>query len=81
MEFNRFDIAVAYYLYFSHYYDGMWSREYERLCKMCRWFRPNPLLTLESLNKDDYIGARYVFINLLERNGENLPEELQNVEV
>lgn len=77
MEFNRFDIAIGWYLYLSHYYDGMWSKEYERLCKLLKRFKPAPSLCLEDLNLDENFGARYVFINILERKGLPLPEELK----
>jgi hypothetical protein len=44
MEFNRIDIAEAYYLFFAHYHGGQWSTEYKRLSKMSRWFKPRPML-------------------------------------
>jgi hypothetical protein len=49
MYFNRFDIAEAWYLALTHCYDGMWSREYARLCKLQRIFKPCPSLSVDTL--------------------------------
>ena len=50
MYFDRFDICEAWFLALSHCHGGQWSREYERLCKMRRYFRPSPLLSVDSLS-------------------------------
>lgn len=39
MYFDKFDICEAYYLWLSHHYNGMFSKEYERLCKMDKYFK------------------------------------------
>jgi hypothetical protein len=50
MYFDRFDICEAYYLALSHCHGGQWSREYERLCGLMRYFKPSPMLSVESLS-------------------------------
>ena len=50
MYFDRFDICEAYYLALSQCHGGQWSREYERLCKLSRIFKPSPYLSVESLS-------------------------------
>lgn len=47
--FDRFDICEAWYLALCHCHGGQWSKEYARLCKMQSYFRPSPLLSVESL--------------------------------
>ena len=55
--FDRFDIAEAYYLALSACHGGQWSREYARLSRMHRYFRPSPMLSIDSLNEN----AREIF--------------------
>lgn len=50
MYFDRFDICEAWYLALSHCHGGQWSREYARLCAMQRYFRPSPMLSVETLS-------------------------------
>jgi len=50
MYFDRFDICEAYYLAFSHCHGGQRSREYARMCAMARYFRPSPMLSVDSLS-------------------------------
>jgi hypothetical protein len=50
MYFNRFDIAEAWFLALSHCHGGQWSREYARLCKLMRSFKPSPLLSVDTLS-------------------------------
>ena len=67
MEFNRFDIAEAWYLALSHCHDGQWSKEYKRLSRMSSYFTPSPLLSVERLNDN----ARAIYanaVNTIERN-------------
>jgi len=53
--FDRFDICEAYYLYFCDWHSGQWSKEYARLCKMQKYFKPSPLLrTIEDLTENGY---------------------------
>lgn len=49
MHFDRFDIAEAYYLALSDCHSGQWSKEYSRLCKMQKYFKPRITLSVESL--------------------------------
>ena len=48
-HFDRFDIAEAYYLYLSATHRGMFSPEYQRLCKLMRRFKPRPDLRPDTL--------------------------------
>ena len=50
MYFDRFDICEAWFLALSHCHKGQWSQEYARLCKMRRYFRPSPMLSVDSLS-------------------------------
>lgn len=52
MTFDRFDIAEAYYLFFCHYHEGGGSTKYRRLSRMLRYFKPSPLLSLETLTEN-----------------------------
>ena len=54
MYFDRFDIAEAYYLALSHCHSGQWSLEYSRLSRMSRYFKPSPLLSVDSLSENGY---------------------------
>lgn len=47
--FDRFDIVEAHWLALSHCHGGQWTPEYIRLCRMTRYFRPSPLLSVNSL--------------------------------
>jgi hypothetical protein len=49
MHFDRFDIAEAWYLALSHCYDGQGSDSYSRLCRLQTYFKPSPLLSVDSL--------------------------------
>lgn len=52
MYFDRFDICEAYYLALCHCHGGQWSREYARLCRLNTYFKPSPLLSVESLSEN-----------------------------
>lgn len=49
MYFDRFDITEAWFLALSHCHGGQWSDTYARLCKLQNYFKPSPLLSVESL--------------------------------
>jgi hypothetical protein len=60
MYFDRFDICEAYFLALSHCHGGQWSREYARLCKLMSYFKPSPMLSIETLSdngREIYNGA------------------------
>jgi hypothetical protein len=40
MEFNRFDIVEAHYLFLTQYHEGQWSEKYSRLSKITTYFKP-----------------------------------------
>lgn len=49
MYWDRFDIVEAYYLALTHCHGGQWSREYARLCHIGTYFKPSPMLSIETL--------------------------------
>jgi hypothetical protein len=63
MYFDRFDICEAYFLALSHCHGGQWSREYARLCKLMSYFKPSPMLSVDSLSDN----AREIYDNVCER--------------
>jgi len=63
MYFDRFDICEAYFLALSHCHGGQWSKEYERLCKLMKYFKPSPTLSVETLNEN----ARIIYDNACEK--------------
>ena len=52
MYFDRFDIAEAWFLALAHCHGGQWSREYARLCKLSRSFKPSPFLDVDRLTEN-----------------------------
>lgn len=65
MEFNRFDICEAYYLFASYWHGGQFSKEYRifgRLEKI--GFKPSPTLSLESLSENGVL----IYQNLVRKN-------------
>jgi hypothetical protein len=40
MNWDRFDIVSAHYAFYCDYHGGQWSKEYARLCRISRYFRP-----------------------------------------
>ena len=65
MYFDRFDICEAYYLFFSHYHEGQWSKKYARLSKMLGYFKPAPMLRYDSLTDN----GKVIYDNLINREG------------
>jgi hypothetical protein len=63
MYWDRFDIVEAWYLALSDCHGGQGSPEYARLCRMERYFRPSPLLSVDSLSEN----ARMIYDNACER--------------
>ncbi len=59
MYFDRFDIVEAYFLAFCHCHGGQWSREYARMSKMNKYFKPSPLLSVESLSDN----GKMIYVN------------------
>lgn len=43
MEFDRFDIVEAHYLFLNDYHEGKHSKKYARLCHILSYFKPSPL--------------------------------------
>lgn len=52
MHFDRFDIVEAYYLFFSHYHEGQFSKKYMRLSKIVNYFKPRFNLSYETLTEN-----------------------------
>jgi hypothetical protein len=52
MYFDRFDIVEGWYLALCHCHGGQWSREYARLSRMSRYFKPSPFLSVETLTEN-----------------------------
>ena len=52
MYFDRFDIAEAWFLALCHCHGGQWSREYARLSRMGQYFKPSPMLSVDSLSEN-----------------------------
>lgn len=44
--FDRFDVVEAHFLFYRNYHRGQNSKEYLRLSRIKRYFRPSPLLLL-----------------------------------
>jgi hypothetical protein len=64
--FHRFDIAEAWYLALSHCHGGQSSREYARLSKLSKSFKPGPFLDVETLSenaREIYDGACEKMLN------------------
>lgn len=66
MFFDRFDICEAWYLALSHCHSGQWSTEYRRLCRMRKYFRPSPLLSVSSLSENGLEIYQAAFSKLLQ---------------
>lgn len=60
LYFNKFDIVEAYYLAYTHCHNGQWSKEYSRLCKMQKYFKPSYGLSFNSLSEN----GRAIYIQL-----------------
>lgn len=50
--FDRYDIVEAYYLAYTHCHAGQWSKEYARLCKMQKYFKPSILMGCDTLTEN-----------------------------
>jgi len=69
---NRFDVCEAYWLYYAHYHAGGMTRRCEggrgiavQLDRMR--FRPSPLLSFDSLRREDREGAREAYLALVRK--------------
>ena len=63
MYFDRFDICEAWFLALMHCHGGMGSNEYRRLCKLMTYFKPSPLLDVDTLNEN----ARAIYENACDK--------------
>lgn len=55
MYFDRFDIVEAWYLALTHCHGGQWSDEYRRLSRITQYFRPSPMLSVETLSENGQV--------------------------
>lgn len=62
VDYDRLDIVQAHYWYYTNYHTGMMSREYARLCKMQRYYKPSPFENMPTT-----FAAAYIY-NQLESN-------------
>ena len=70
MYYDRFDIALAWYLYCSSWHEGTRDWRYERLSRMLRYFHPGSI-TLHSLAAESD-NAFEIYLSIVERyEGEN----------
>ena len=60
MYFDRLDVAEAWHCWLSLNHGGQWSREYARLSKLTRSFRPRPTLSVDTLTDN----GRAIFDNI-----------------
>ena len=63
--FDRFTIAEVWYLYLSGWHGGQGSKEYARLSRLLKWFKPAPNLSLSMLDHD----AAVYYCELVHRMG------------
>ena len=68
MYWDRFDIVEAYYLAFSHCHSGQWAIEYRRLSAMLRYFKPPPLLSVDTLSENGRMIYDNACVLILSRN-------------
>lgn len=61
--FDRLDIVEAYYLFLSHYHEGMGSDKYERLSRVTGYFSPSPTLRYDSLT----LNGKAIYDNLVNK--------------
>ena len=66
-EWNRFDIVLAHYVFYSLRGCGQDSREYERLCRILEYFKPSPMGI--NLDEEGNENAREIYLALCERHG------------
>lgn len=53
MQFDRFDICEAYYLFATHYHGGQFSKEYQIFGRLARFaFQPSHSLSVETLSEN-----------------------------
>lgn len=62
-SFDRFDIVEAYYQYYSDYYSGQTSKEYEKLCRISKYFKPSPFLNFDNLSTN----SKGIYLKLAKR--------------
>jgi hypothetical protein len=64
---DRFSIVLGHYVYYALWHSGQSSREYERLCKISRYFKPGfRALNLETEGNED---AKAVYLALCDKHG------------
>jgi len=70
VEFNRFDILSAYYLYGSLNHRGQFSKEYAYMGRALKaGFKPGLMFSYDSLTDN----GKRIYQNLLDRDFANYP--------
>ena len=63
MFWNRFDIVEAHYAFHKDHHCGLWSPEYETLCRISKYYHPSMLgCTYDSLTEN----GKMIYDNLVE---------------
>lgn len=62
LDYDRVDIIQAYYWYYTNYHTGIMSKEYAKLCKMQRYYKPGRFENMPTT-----FAAAYIY-NQLESN-------------
>ena len=69
MEWNRFDICEAYYLYCRDNHQGQWSKEYEVLGRLINMrFKPGINLEVDELTEN----GKQIYDNLVSKEEQSL---------
>ena len=63
MYFDKFDICEAWYVALSEGHSGQFSEEYKRLVNMEAYFKPSPILSVDSLREN----GRYIYDQAIEK--------------
>jgi hypothetical protein len=66
---ERYMIVLGHYHYYSQWHGGQWSKEYARLCKIGKYFKPSRSEEyFDILEEEEYIDARMVYDNLVAKH-------------
>lgn len=66
---DRYMIILGHYHYYSQWHGGQWSKEYERLCRIGRYFKPGLSEEyFEVLEREGYEDAKEVYDNLVTKH-------------
>jgi len=66
--FDRFQIVLGHYVYYLENHSGQWSEEYERMCKISKYFSPGYGYNALNLDTEENEIALLVYNNLADKN-------------